>query len=324
MSRAVLISMHPEHVANILSGAKVFEYRKVMPTQDISYLILYCTAPVKKIVAAVEVVGRLVGPPSRVWVDTAYGAGITRKFYRDYFSGKSSAGSFTLGNVYELPEPLELAKLSSCKVPPQSFCYLNARDTSQILKQASPIPSTPSSLIFVGGIHGVGKTTLCLKAFAPFGYQCMTASFLISTYGRRIDKNKQVHDIYDNQTALIEQLVLEKKKYCRFLLDGHFTLINSQGHIEPVDHSVFQRINPTQLILIKGDPEEIARRLAIRDGKEWNPTFVEEFQKEEEKHAKLISKKLKKDLFVLDNKVNSRSAVHLFRKISRIIRNKKA
>lgn len=323
MSKAVLISIHPEHVANILSGAKVFEYRKVMPTQDISYLVLYCTAPVKRIVAAVEVVGCLVGSPSRVWADTAYGAGITRKFYRDYFSGKSSAGSFTLGNVYELPEPLELAKLSSCKAPPQSFCYLNIRDISKILEQASPNPSIPSSLIFVGGIHGVGKTTLCLKAFAPFGYHCMTASSLISAYGRRIDKNKQVNNIYDNQTALIEQLALEKKKHCRFLLDGHFTLINSQGHIEPVDRSVFKRINPTQLILIKGDSKETARRLAIRDGKDWNPAFVEEFQKEEEKYAKLISKELNKDLFVIDNEANPRSTVHLFRKISRV-RNKKA
>lgn len=323
MSRAVLISIHPEHVANILSGTKVFEYRKVMPTQDISYLVLYCTAPVKRIVAAVEVVGCQVGPPSRVWTDTAYGAGITRKFYRDYFSGKSSAGSFTLGNVYELPEPLELAKLSSCKVPPQSFCYLNARDISKILEEASPHPSTSSSLIFVGGIHGVGKTTLCLKAFAPFGYHCMTASLLISAYGRRIDKNKQVNNIYDNQTALIEQLTLEKKKHCRLLLDGHFTLINSQRHIEPVDCSVFERVNPTQLILIKGDPKETARRLAKRDEKDWNPAFVEEFQKKEEKHAKLIAKELKKDLFVIDNQVDQRSIVHLFRKISRI-RGKKA
>lgn len=321
MSRAALISIHPEHVANILSGAKVFEYRKVMPIRDISYLVLYCTAPVKRIVAVVEVVGRLEGPPSRIWSDTAYGAGITRKFYRDYFSGQNSAGSFTLGNVYELSEPLELAKLSSCKAPPQSFCYLNVRDTRQVLKKASPIPSVPSSLIFVGGIHGIGKTTICLKVFAPFGYHCMTASSLISAYGRRIDKNKRVDDIFDNQLALIEQLALEKKKHCRLLIDGHFTLINSLGQIEPIDHSVFQRINPTQLILIKGNPKETAKRLAIRDGKEWNPAFIEEFQQEEEKYAKFISKKLKKNLLIIDNKANSRSTVHLFRKISRI-RNK--
>ena len=135
MSKAVLISIHPEHVADILSGKKVFEYRKIMPNQEVSHLVLYCTAPVKRVVAVAEVAQRLVGPPSRIWTDTAYGAGITRKFYRDYFSGHKNARAFELGNVCELPAPLELSKLTSCKVAPQSFCYLNARDTKLILKK---------------------------------------------------------------------------------------------------------------------------------------------------------------------------------------------
>jgi predicted transcriptional regulator len=137
MSKAVLISIHSEHIAGILSGAKVFEYRKVMPTQDVSHLVLYCTAPTQRVVAVVEVVRCLVGSPSRIWTDTAFGSGITRRFYRDYFSGRKNAGAFELGNVYVLPSPLELSTLTSCKVAPQSFCYLNAGDTKMIVKGAS-------------------------------------------------------------------------------------------------------------------------------------------------------------------------------------------
>lgn len=142
MSRAILISIHPEHITNILSGSKRFEYRRVMPTQDVSYLVLYCTAPVKKIVAVAEVLDCLVGSPSQIWTKTANGAGITRKFYRDYFSGQKKACSFVLGNVYKLSEPLGLTKLSSCKVPPQAFCYLNERDMKQILKKARLLSSS--------------------------------------------------------------------------------------------------------------------------------------------------------------------------------------
>lgn len=46
ISKAVLISIHPEHVANILSGVKIFEYRKVIPVHEVSHLVLYCTPPV--------------------------------------------------------------------------------------------------------------------------------------------------------------------------------------------------------------------------------------------------------------------------------------
>jgi predicted transcriptional regulator/adenylate kinase len=304
MSKAVLISIHPEHVASILSGMKVFEYRKVMPTQDVSHLVLYSTAPIKKVVAVADVVGRLVGSPSRIWADTAYGSGITRKFYQDYFSGYENAGAFELGNVYELSTPFELSKLTSCKVAPQSFCYLNDRDISLILKKAKPLPCVPSALIFVGGIHGVGKTTICRKAFVPLGYRCMTASSLIAAHGRITDNNKRVDDVPGNQIALIEQLATEKSSHNRLLIDGHFTLLNRQGHIELVDLCVFQNMQPDRLILIKGDTKETVRRLIDRDGRKWSQKLVAAFQTEEEKHARHVSNALGIPLHIFDNTVS--------------------
>ena len=313
MSKIALISIHAKHLANILTGTKVFEYRKVMPAQDVSYLVLYCTAPMKRIVAVAEVSWCLEGPPSRIWAETSYGAGVTRKFYRNYFLGHKTAASFVLGNVYELSEPLELAKLSSCKVPPQSFCYLNACDTRLVFDKVSSEPSTPSSLIFVGGIHGVGKTTICKKVFAPLGYRCITASSLISAYGLSSDKKKRVDNVSDNQRAIIEQLAIENKKYCRLLLDGHYTLINSQGQIEPINLSIFQKMNPSQLMLIKGEPMETARRLTIRDGKKWNQAFIKAFQKAEEKHARYVSNVIGIPLQIFDNVVSPAKIAKSFR-----------
>jgi predicted transcriptional regulator len=137
MNNAILISILPEYVASILSGRKIFEYRRIMPAQAISHLVLYCTAPTKRVVAVVEVVGRLVGTPSEIWADTSYGSGITHKFYTDYFAGQKRAGAFALGNVYELSMPIKISELTSCKVAPQSFCYLNSHDTNCILKSIS-------------------------------------------------------------------------------------------------------------------------------------------------------------------------------------------
>ena len=72
MKQAVLISIHPEHIDNIMSGKKVFEYRKILPKHDILFLVLYCTAPVKKITAVAEVLGRVVGSPAHVWNVTSF------------------------------------------------------------------------------------------------------------------------------------------------------------------------------------------------------------------------------------------------------------
>lgn len=300
MSRAVLISIHPEHIANILSGTKVFEYRKVMPTQDVSHLVLYCTAPMKRIVAIAEVTDVMVGAPARIWTKTVYGGGISRQFYRDYFAGQRRAGAFALGNVYALPKPLELSKLSSCKFPPQSFCYLNERDQKVVFKKASTSSANPPTMLFIGGIHGAGKTTICEKVFTPLGYRCLTASKLIAAYGRRSDREKRVDNISNNQVALTKQLILEKRKYCRLLLDGHFTLINSQGDIEPIDFEVFKEMSPTLLVLVKENPKIIAERLTKRDGKKWRISFLKSFQKSEELHARKIAEELDIPLRIVD------------------------
>jgi len=151
---------------------------------------------------------------------------------------------------------------------------------------------TDASFIFLGGIHGVGKTTVCKSAFIPAGYRCVTASSLIQAYGVRSDRNKRVKNVADNQAALIKQLVFEKRHHNQLLLDGHYCLIDNKNKFEPIDIDVFRRINPSVFILLKGCPYEIVRRLRSRDEKSWNKTFVEQFQKIEEQHAQYISHEL--------------------------------
>lgn len=303
MCRCALLSIHSKHVSNILAGNKVFEYRKVIPSMDVSHLALYCTAPVKKIVAVVEVVDCLVGSPTRVWSQTSYGSGISRQFFRDYFSGQHNASAFVLGNVYEMKTPIELSELSGQKTPPQSFYYLDDADIELIAKRQMQIPAVPPSMLFVGGIHGVGKSTMCRKAFGPLGYQCETASSLIAAHGKRIDNEKRVINVSDNQFALLKQLQIAKKQYCRLLLDGHFTLINIQGQIEPVDTTVFEAMKPSRLILIKGDTKEISRRLRARDSKNWDQSFLAKFQNAEEEHARYIAEKIQVPLHIFENTI---------------------
>ena len=135
MSCAVLISIHPEHAQRIISGEKMVEYRKVLPRRDFLSLVLYCTAPVKKITALVDVENRLVAPVADVWSETSHGAGISHSIYLDYYMGKKNAVALTLGKVYQMESPVELSDLPGLKTPPRSFCYLNDEDMEVINKR---------------------------------------------------------------------------------------------------------------------------------------------------------------------------------------------
>ena len=53
-SKTIILSIHPNHIEKILSGDKRYEYRKHIP-QDINYIIVYATAPTKKVVAIIEI-----------------------------------------------------------------------------------------------------------------------------------------------------------------------------------------------------------------------------------------------------------------------------
>ena len=303
MSKAALISIHPKHVANILGGRKIFEYRKVLPSQDVSHLVLYSTAPVMKIVAIAEVVGRIVGSPTKVWNVTGFGSGISRSFYREYFAGQRQACALSLGRVYELVSPMGLSLLAGVKTPPQSFSYLNDDDIGLILKNRSKAATVGSHMVCVGGIHGVGKSTICSDTFDALGYKCVTASSLISAYGGETDHNKRVDHVEENQSLLLEALNKAKSKNGRLLLDGHYTLINGQGDIKPIDVEVFRAMRPNQLILIKGKPDEIAARLEARDGRLWTESFLSNFQEAEEAHARNVAKSIGVPLRIISNNI---------------------
>lgn len=169
MSRAVLLSIHPQHVSNILNGRKVFEYRKTIPSKGVTDLVLYCTAPVKKIVAVSKVMGCLTGSPSGIWNQTAYGSGITRQFYRDYFSGQRNASTFVLGKVYKVTTPIDLNELAGIKVPPQSFCYLDQSDMEIISKRTEKVRRFLLQWSLLEGFMASGKVRYAKRPLALSG-----------------------------------------------------------------------------------------------------------------------------------------------------------
>lgn len=301
MGKTILISIHPEYVSKIISGEKIFEYRKILPKQKISHLVFYCTAPVKRILAIADVLGCIVGSPTKVWNTTSIGSGISRLFFREYFYGRRVASAFIIGNVYEMKEPIALSSLAGIRVPPQSYCYLDDLNLNKILKLQARVPSQNSRMVFMGGVHGVGKSIICKKIFTPAGYHCVSASSLIADQGKKTDDNKRVINVSANQSVLIKALKNKIKNYNRLLLDGHFTLINDQGNIEPIDIDVFRSMKINQLFFVKGRADEISVRLKNRDDKKWNASFIDMFQKEEENHARYIAKNLSIPFRILRN-----------------------
>ena len=121
--KRIIISINPEHVENILTGRKKYEFRKIAAKQDISSIIIYETTPVKKIVAEAEILDVIMLPPEQLWEETKQSAGITKEFFDDYFKGHQIAYAYKLGKITVYNKPKRLVDFG-VKSAPQSFVYV--------------------------------------------------------------------------------------------------------------------------------------------------------------------------------------------------------
>lgn len=125
MKKIILLSIHPKFADLIIAGKKKYEYRKVMPNEAISHIALYCTSPIRKVVAIVEVIEELTDTPAKLWKKTSRDGAITKKHFNCYFNGKVYANAFKLGKVTLFDKPMTLTELCVDNSP-QSFRYLSS------------------------------------------------------------------------------------------------------------------------------------------------------------------------------------------------------
>lgn len=151
----------------------------------------------------------------------------------------------------------------------------------------------PKNIIFIGGVHGVGKSSFCSELSKKFNIEHITASSLIKRR-KSLAKDKQVDNVIDNQAILVEELSTYKSNKRVILLDGHFTLLKSKRKFEDVPLDTFKSISPKAIALLSDSPENIAARISNRDGK--NPISeneIELLQNREIERAKIIQENLR-------------------------------
>lgn len=145
-------------------------------------------------------------------------------------------------------------------------------------------------MIFIGGIHGVGKTRFCKEAYDLTGIPSYSASSLISDgKGVHFPVNKNIQGIDDNQLVLISAINGLKASSNRFLIDGHFCLLDQSGHVVRINKNTFLAIAPDGILVLTEDPTVIAERRLARDGVYSNLSEIMEFQHEEITYAQELA-----------------------------------
>jgi len=119
-----LLSIKPEFAEKIFSGEKCFEFRKTAFSQEVTTIVVYATAPVGRIVGEFEVARILEDAPHPLWQKTKCKAGISAKFFFDYFKGRKKAIAIEVSRPKKYIPALDPYASNKKFHPPQSFRYL--------------------------------------------------------------------------------------------------------------------------------------------------------------------------------------------------------
>lgn len=121
----ILISIKPEFVEKIFAGTKKYEFRKsLFKRNDVKSVVVYATAPVKRIVGEFEIVGILSGDVNLIWRITEKYSGITKSYYDLYFQKRKIANALQIGRLTKFKKTKTLSDYNIARAP-QSFCYIS-------------------------------------------------------------------------------------------------------------------------------------------------------------------------------------------------------
>lgn len=156
-------------------------------------------------------------------------------------------------------------------------------------------------VLFVAGVHGVGKSTFCSKLNEMSGLSHFSASSLIKNEKNHpVDESKYVKEPGENQDYLI--VALENlSESGPIILDGHFCLQLS-NEIFDVPLDTFSSMNLKSVMLLTGDINFIETNLINRDGGAFCKNVIAELQEREIRRARYVCEKLGIELMEIDSR----------------------
>lgn len=174
-------------------------------------------------------------------------------------------------------------------------------------------------IIFLAGIYGVGKSTICNQIFDKLKIRFYSASKLISEENMECyGENKLVKNSDRNQDILINQV--RKIKESVFILDGHFCIQDKNDEIIILNDYIYKLLNISEIILIYADSKLVYKNLLKRDNKEYSLAFIEKLMMYEERQAEIVSKKYNIPLWKIELKYNSNDLDNINSIISNIVK----
>ena len=152
--------------------------------------------------------------------------------------------------------------------------------------------------VFVAGIHGAGKSTVCRELARLLGASHATACDLIRANANATSEVtvgvKAVPNVDANQQQLLRGLEVNRARNSGpLLLDGHFVLLKPDSAIAEIPVTAYEAIAPVAVPLVEADAVTIHSPLLKRDKTAPPVATIADLAIRERTHAKRVCGELK-------------------------------
>ena len=134
-------------------------------------------------------------------------------------------------------------------------------------------------IIVVTGIPGVGKTTVMQKAAEGRDIQFITFGTIMIDIAKELglvkDRDKMRKLTLDQQKQLQIKTAEKVGKMKNVILDTHCTVKTPKGYMPGLPEWVLRKLNPTAIVIVEADPQEIFNRRAKDTTRNRDPDSVE-------------------------------------------------
>jgi adenylate kinase len=134
-------------------------------------------------------------------------------------------------------------------------------------------------VIVVTGIPGVGKTTVMQKAAEGMDIQFVTFGTIMIDIAKELKLVKNRDEMrkltLDQQKQLQIKTAEKVSKMKNVILDTHCTVKTPKGYMPGLPEWVLRKLNPTAIVIVEADPQEIFDRRAKDTTRTRDPDSVE-------------------------------------------------
>jgi adenylate kinase len=137
-------------------------------------------------------------------------------------------------------------------------------------------------IIVVTGIPGVGKTTVMKKAAEGMDIEFVTFGTVMSDIALKIglvkDRDEMRKLTLEQQKKLQIKSAEKVAKMGNVILDTHCTVKTPKGYMPGLPEWVIKKLNPTAIVLVEADSEEIYNRRAGDPTRNRDPDTKEQIE----------------------------------------------